>query len=88
MGLFLDYFRDNYLSRIAQWATHARCYANVNTNMHIEAFHRLVKTVYFHQKQNRRVDCLLNVLLKLSRDKAFERLYNNYKQDRQRKDFT
>ena len=36
--------------------------------------HCLLKVVYFQQKQNRRVDALLNVLLKLSRDKAFERL--------------
>ena len=42
--------------------------------MHIESFHRLVKVVYLHQKQNRRIDALLSVLLKLSRDKAFERL--------------
>ena len=74
LGDFLLYFQQNYCSRIQQWATHARCYTPVNTNMHIESFHRLVKVVYLHQKQNRRIDALLSVLLKLSRDKAFERL--------------
>ena len=71
---FLQYFKQNYCNRISEWATHGRQYTSVNTNMHIEAFHRLVKCVYFQQKQNRRIDCLLNVLLKLTRDKAFERL--------------
>lgn len=74
MDEFVLYFQENYCSRIEQWATHARCYTPVNTNMHLESFHRLVKVVYFQQKQNRRVDALLNVLLKLSRYKAFKRL--------------
>ena len=39
-----------------------------------EAFHRLLKTVYLHQKQNRRIDYLLHILLKISKDKAYERL--------------
>ena len=71
---FLQYFQVNYCNRISEWATHSRQHASVNTNMHLEAFHRLVKCVYFQEKQNRRVDCLLNVLLRLTRDKAFERL--------------
>ena len=74
MHEFLQYFQENYCLRIDQWATHARCYTPVNTNMHLESFHRLVKEVYFQQKQNRRLDALLNVLLKLSRNNAFERL--------------
>lgn len=74
MATFLEYFKENYCSRISQWATYARCYTPVNTNMHIEAFHRLVKVVYFQQKQNRRVDALIRVLLRLCRDKVFERL--------------
>ena len=76
---FLEYFQTNYCNRVNQWATHARCYTSVNTNMHIEAFHRLIKSVYFQQKQNRRVDALLNVLLKLARDKTFERLIKTEK---------
>lgn len=77
MAEFLQYFQVNYCNRISEWATHGRQHASVNTNMHVEAFHRLVKSVYFQQKQNRRVDCLLNVLLRLTRDKAFERLQKN-----------
>ena len=45
----------------------------MNTNMFMEAFHRVVKIVYLHHKQNWRIDNLLTVLLKIARDKAFER---------------
>ena len=41
--------------------------------MFMEAFHRVVKIVYLHHKQNQRIDNLLTVLLKITRDKAFER---------------
>ena len=41
--------------------------------MFVEAFHRVIKVIYLHHKQNRRVDVLLITLLKISRDKAFER---------------
>ena len=44
-----------------------------NTNMFLEAFHRVLKIVYLHHKQNRRIDFLLTTLLKIARDKAFER---------------
>lgn len=34
----------------------------------------MLKVVYLNHKQNRRIDCLTTVLLKISRDKAFDRL--------------
>ena len=46
----------------------------VNTNMSIESFHRLLKVVYLQGKHNRRVDHLLSVLLRIARDKVFDRL--------------
>ncbi|XP_028408935.1 uncharacterized protein LOC114542468 isoform X2 [Dendronephthya gigantea] len=46
----------------------------INTNMLVEAFHRVFKYNYLKGKHNRRVDnCLFN-LLKYTRDKLFERL--------------
>ena len=47
--------------------------ATVNTNMFLEAFKGPLKLIYLHHKQNRRVDYLLTTLLKVARDKAFER---------------
>ena len=71
---FLHYVRSNYCNRVEQWATCFRLGTQVNTNMFIEAFHRLLKIVYLNHKQNRRIDYLLHTLLRISRDKAFERL--------------
>jgi len=45
----------------------------VNTNMHLESFHRLLKVVYLQGKQNRRLDHLISIILKVARDKGFER---------------
>ena len=42
--------------------------------MFLEAFHRVLKIVYLHHKQNRRVDSLLVALIKIARNTAFERM--------------
>ena len=42
--------------------------------MHLESFHCLLKIVYFDSKYNRRVDHLIHMLLKLSRNLVFERI--------------
>ena len=46
----------------------------MNTNMYVESFHRTIKHVYMKGRINKRVDNLLHILIKISRDKAFERL--------------
>ena len=71
---FLQYFRKHYCSKTEQWALCYRAGTQVNTNMFIESFHRLLKVVYMEHKQNRRVDFLLHMLLKISRDKLYDRL--------------
>lgn len=70
---FQSYFFYNYCNRLQQWASCYRTQSTVNTNMFLEAFHRVLKIVYFHHKQNRRIDFLLTTLLKIARDMAFER---------------
>jgi len=70
---FLEYFQKEYCKRVEQWAPCYRVNCLVNTNMALEAFHRLLKVCYMEKKQNRRIDFLLHVLLKISRDKVFER---------------
>ena len=71
---FFQYFSVNYAGRTNEWATCERVGTVANTNMHIESFHRLLKVVYLQGKQNRRLDTLLSIVLKISRDKAFERI--------------
>ena len=56
------------------WAYCHRIGLGINTNILVEAFHRVFKYNYLKGKFNKRVDnCLLN-LLKFVRDKFFERL--------------
>ena len=79
MFSFLQYFRREYAKRSEQWAPCYRKATLVNTNMAIEAFHRLLKVCYMDKKQNRRVDKLLHLLLKVARDKIFERFLKTQK---------
>ena len=47
--------------------------------MFIESFHRCLKVVYLDAKHNRRVDNLLCTLLRIARDKVFDRLSKSEK---------
>eukprot|EP00794_Sanderia_malayensis_P011705 gene11705-12923_t len=71
---FHAYFTEGYMKRPEQWATCFRAGTGINTNMYTEAFHNLLKGLYFQRKQNRRIDHLLCRLLKIARDKIFEGL--------------
>ena len=71
---FYTYFNDVYVPHTTCWAFCHRVGTTVNTNMFVEAFHRKLKSVYLAKKQNRRLDKLLYILLKISRDIVFEGL--------------
>lgn len=71
---FCNYFQTYYCKRVIEWAFCYRGGSPLNTNMFVESFHRLLKVVYLQNKQNRRVDRLLNTLLTIAKDKAYERL--------------
>ena len=69
---FAKYFETHYVSKKEQWAA---CYgrdASINTNMYVEAFHRVLKYVYLKGRVNKRLDRFIYILLKLARDKGFE----------------
>ena len=57
-----------------QWAVCYRVVTPMNANMYAESFHRVLKIVYLEHKQNRRIDYLIYILLKIAKDKAFEQL--------------
>ena len=63
---FHKYFNTTYVSQAQQWATCYTVGTLVNTNMFAEAFHRVLKVVYFNKKQNRRVDNLFHTLLRIA----------------------
>ena len=71
---FCQYFQHEWLGREESWAYSYRTGMGINTNMMVEAFHRVFKHNYLKGKYNKRVDnCLVN-LMKYTRDKLFERL--------------
>ena len=65
---FFSYFQRTYVNRVEQWANCHRINLHINTNMYVESFHRLLKVVYLDGKQNRRIDHLLTVLLRIARE--------------------
>ena len=79
LGSFCQYFQKEYSKNVEQWAPCYRGKCSVNTNMALEAFHRVLKVCYMEKKQNRRIDFLLHLLLKISRDKVFERFIKTQK---------
>ena len=78
---FCEYFQREYAcsTRISQWAMYHRSYAGINTNMRLESFHRKLKVCYLQKKQNRRIDALLNVLMRIARDLVFESIIKQEK---------
>ena len=71
---FAQYFKIHYASRPEKWAFCFRSGCGINTNNHIESLHRVIKYIYFEGKKNKRIDRLLDILMKIVRDKIFERL--------------
>ena len=64
---FLKYLDNTYFNRPEKWTMYSRkgdkC--KVNTNMFIESFHNQLKTNWFNGKRNRRIDILIETLLKI-----------------------
>ena len=45
----------------------------------MQSCHRVLKIVYLEHKQNRRIDYLIYILLKIAREKAFEQMQKSHK---------
>lgn len=60
---FCNYFHDYYAKRPEVWAYCYRIGSGINTNMYAEAFHKVLKHVYFEGKKNQRLDALITMLL-------------------------
>ena len=71
---FSDYFAKYYVPQKRQWAACYRKGSQLNTNMYVEAFHRLLQHIYMKGTCNKWIDKCIHVLIKLKRNKAFERL--------------
>ena len=69
---FLRYFEHDWLPKKLHWAYFHRAGLGINTNMFVEAFHRVFKYNYLNGKHNKRVDACLLQLVKFARDLAFK----------------
>ena len=70
---FAHYFEREWCGKAESWAYCYRKGMGINTNMAVEAFHRVFKYNYLKGKANKRVDnCMVN-LLQYIRDKSFDR---------------
>uniref|UniRef100_A0A8D8TQR4 MULE transposase domain-containing protein n=1 Tax=Cacopsylla melanoneura TaxID=428564 RepID=A0A8D8TQR4_9HEMI len=67
---FMKYFHQHYMPRCTKWAMCHRNFphASVNTTGHIESFHSRLKRFYLKRKVNKRLDDLIDILLKLECD--------------------
>merc|ERR1712074_187405 len=59
-----------YFKGSEKWAMSFRNFphAGTDTNMFVESFHNRLKTFYANRKRNKRVDDLLNLLLRIEED--------------------
>lgn len=71
---FSEYFKTYWVTYKERWGYCYRVGYGINTNMYVEAFHRVFKYQYLKGKYNKRVDKCLLALLKYDRDKSFDRL--------------
>ena len=71
---FLSYFYDYYVvdSKFELWSCAYRQNIKVNTNNHLESFHKTFKYEYMFKRKNLRVDLVLSKLIEMDRDRKFE----------------
>ncbi|XP_037565818.2 uncharacterized protein LOC119445628 [Dermacentor silvarum] len=70
---FKEYFLHHYAQRAESWAACVRKAAGIKKNMHLGALHKVLK--HWHsQGKTKRVDKLVSVLLKVTRDTVFDHL--------------
>ncbi|XP_034230345.1 uncharacterized protein LOC117639071 [Thrips palmi] len=76
--VFIEYFEKYYKERPSVWALCYRNFphGNTDTNMYCESLHNLLKTYYMERIQNKRVDDLTQIVLRMERD-YFMKLWKN-----------
>jgi len=76
--VFIAYFEKYYKERALVWALCHRNFphGNTDTNMYCESLHNLLKSYYMERIQNKRVDDLTQILLRMERD-YYMKLWKN-----------
>ncbi|XP_068085459.1 uncharacterized protein [Anabrus simplex] len=68
------YFEANYEHSASSWAYCKRLNAGLNTNMHLERMHGVIKHIYMEGKKPKRLDIAIHILMRFVRDKLYDRL--------------
>lgn len=68
------YFQRYYASRLECWAYCFRKGVGINTNNHLEHFHRNLKHNYLEGKKVKRLDKSIHAVMNVARDSLFKRL--------------
>ena len=76
---FGQYLTAHYNNRPETWAYCYRIGSKINTNMHIENFHKIIKHIYMEGKKSKRVDKCIDALFTHLRDKQFDRQHKLHK---------
>ena len=71
---FASYFEKHYATRPEMWAYCHRLGLHAHLNLHLEAFHRVLKNVFMQGKTIKRLDKSINALMRLLRAKTFDRI--------------
>lgn len=72
--MFVDYFQSHYANRPQAWAHCYRKNCGINTNMHLERWHRTLKGIYLEGKNVKRLDKSLRGLMLFTTEQLFKRL--------------
>ncbi|KAJ8911929.1 hypothetical protein NQ315_016270 [Exocentrus adspersus] len=70
---FGKYFRENYCSNFTKLAYCFRNNCGINTNMHLESMHKIIKYFYLEGRVVKRLDKGLNAVMKYLRNRSVSR---------------
>lgn len=71
---FGSYLKSYYQKRINEWIYCDRDVLIPNTNMHIEALHRLIKCIFLNSKRIQKISRCIEILKELTEQKELDRL--------------
>jgi hypothetical protein len=74
-GKYFQKYKMNY----ANWSYSYRINSGINTNMHLENMHRVLKHIYFRGTKVNRLDKAIHGLMTFIRDKLFDQLISSHR---------
>ncbi|CAH0555155.1 unnamed protein product [Brassicogethes aeneus] len=69
LSKFGKYFENYYCANKMSWAYCYRLYSGINTNMHLESMHKVLKYIYLEGRKVKRLDKAVHAILNFIRDR-------------------